>query len=333
MVSMDLKTAFTEDARIEVPVICGAMYPCSNPELIAAVSEAGGIGIVQPLSLVYVHGYEFRKGLEYIKSLTKKPFGMNVIVERSSKVYEKRMRDYLEIALEEGCRFFITALGNPRWVVEQVKPFGGVVYHDVVERKWALKALEAGIRGLICVNNRAGGHAGQKSAEALVNDLKDFGVPLIAAGGIGAPEDFLNALQMGYAGVQMGTRFIATEECREKEAYKIAICRAKESDIVLTERVTGIPLSVINTPYVQKIGTKVNPISRWLLQHRFTKQWMRIWYGLRALKQFKRITLHGGSSKDYWQAGKSVAHIQHIEPAHAIVRRFKEAVENFHESC
>lgn len=325
---MHLTTPFTKDAGIEVPVICGAMYPCSNPELIAAVSEAGGIGIVQPLSLVYVHGYDFRKGLQYIKSLTQKPFGMNVIVERSSKVYEKRMREYLQIALEEGCRFFITALGNPLWVVEQVKPFRGIVYHDVVERKWALKAIETGIRGLICVNNRAGGHAGHKSAEMLMDELKDLNVPLICAGGIGNAEDFLKALEMGYAGVQMGTRFIASKECKEKEDYKIAICQAKESDIVLTERVTGIPLSVINTPYVQKIGTKVNPLSRWLLQHRLTKHWMRIWYGLRAIRQFKKITLHGGSSKDYWQAGKSVAHIQHIEPAGAIVKEFKEASLN-----
>lgn len=325
---MKLKTIFTEQAKIEVPLICGAMYPCSNPELIAAVSEAGGIGIVQPLSLEYVHGYEFKKGLEFIRSLTSKPYGLNLIIEQSSTTYQSRMRNYLEIALEQGCRFFITALGNPRWVVDIVKQYDGIVYHDVVERKWALKALEGGVDGLICVNNRAGGHAGHLSAEFLYNDLKDLNVPLIAAGGIGDENDFAKAIKLGYAGVQMGTRFIATEECKEKIDYKEAICRAKEKDIVLTERVTGIPLSVINTPYVQEVGTKVGPIARWLLQHRSTKQWMRIWYGLTAIRRFKKMTLHGGSSKDYWQAGKSVEHIHQIEPAKNIVERCRKALLN-----
>ena len=78
-------TAFTKHAGIEVPLICGAMYPCSNPELVAAVSEAGGIGIVQPISLTYVHGHEFREGLRLIKRLTAKPIGMNALIEASSK--------------------------------------------------------------------------------------------------------------------------------------------------------------------------------------------------------------------------------------------------------
>lgn len=324
---MQLKTPFTKQVGIEVPIICGAMYPCSNPELVAAVSDAGAMGMVQPLSMVYVHGHDFREGLRLIKRFTSKPYGVNILVESSSSLYEKRMRSYLEIALEEGCRFFITALGNPRWVVDVVKPHGGIVYHDTVERKWALKALDHGVDGLICVNNRAGGHAGQKSAETLYIELLDLKVPLICAGGIGDETDFTTALRIGYAGVQMGTRFIATLECNEKEDYKLAICKADENDIVLTERVTGIPLSVINTPYVQQMGTSLTPFTRWLLRHRITKRFMRSWWGLRALKHFKDVTLHGGSPNHYWQAGKSVAHIRKIEPVKTIIERFKQALQ------
>lgn len=320
-------TRFTEQVGIEIPLICGAMYPCSNPELVASVSEAGAIGIVQPLSLVYVHGYEFRDGLKKIRSLTSKPYGVNILVEKSSSTYENRMRKYLEIALEEGCRFFITALGNPRWVVNLVKPYGCIVYHDVIERKWAEKALSEGVDGLICVNNRAGGHAGRLSPEDLYRETASFNVPLIAAGGIGDENDFKRALEIGYDGVQMGTRFIATNECLEKNNYKEAICRAQEKDIVLTERVTGIPLSVINTPYVQKMGLKSSPLARWLLQHRFTKSWMRIWYALIAARKFKKITLKGGTSKDYWQAGKSVAHIHRVESVKEIIERFKNSLQ------
>lgn len=321
---MNLETRFTKQVGIKYPIICGAMYPCSNPELVAAVSEAGAIGIVQPLSLAYVHGHDFREGLKKIRSLTKNPYGLNIIVEQSSAAYEKRMRGYIEIALEEGCRFFITALGNPRWVVDLVKNHQGIVYHDVVEKKWAVKALDAGVDGLICVNNRAGGHAGILSPSDLYQATKDFGVPLIAAGGIGDENDFKQALEIGYDGIQMGTRFIASIECREKNDYKEAICKADENDIVLTERVTGIPLSVINTPYVQQVGLKVGPIARWLLQHRYTKPWMRTWYGLNAIRDFKRISLNGGTSKDYWQAGKSVQHIHKIESVKDIIQRFTQ---------
>ena len=121
------------------------------------MSEAGGIGIVQPISLTYVHGHEFREGLEFIKRLTKKPVGFNALIEQSSKLYHERMAQWVDIALEEGIRFFVTSLGNPRWVVEKVHAAGGVVYHDVTERKWALKGLDGGVDGLIAVNDRAGG--------------------------------------------------------------------------------------------------------------------------------------------------------------------------------
>lgn len=323
-----LKTPFTKQVGIEYPIICGAMYPCSNPELVAAASEAGGIGIVQPLSLSYVHGNDYRKGLEYIRRLTKKPIGINIIVENSSKAYQARSEEWVDIGLELGCRFFITALGNPGWVAKKVHAAGGIIYHDVTEKKWALKALDKGVDGLICVNNRAGGHAGRKSPQELWEELKDLQVPLICAGGIGNEKQFIEALKMGYAGVQMGTRFIASQECKEKSEYKQAIIQAGEKDIILTERVTGIPLSVIKTPYVEKIGTKVGPLSRLLLQNRWTKQWMRLLYGLLAVRKFKKISLHGGSSKDYWQAGKSVSGIHEIETVKEIIDRFVSEAEN-----
>ncbi len=155
-----LETALTRTVGIEVPLICGAMYPCSNPELIAAVSAAGGIGIVQPISMVYVHGHNLRDGLRMIRSITDKPIGFNALIEKSVRAYEERMRRWVDVALEEGVRLFITALGNPRWVVERVHAAGGTVYHDATERRWALKALDGGVDGLICVNDRAGGHAG-----------------------------------------------------------------------------------------------------------------------------------------------------------------------------
>lgn len=320
-----IATPLTRHAGIEVPLICGAMYPCSNPELVAAVSEAGGIGIVQPISLTYVHGHEFRAGLRHIKSLTAKPVGFNALIEASSKAYHERMVRWVDIALEEGLRFFVTSLGNPKWVAERVHAAGGVVYHDVTERKWAEKGLAGGVDGLIAVNRRAGGHAGPKGAQELMDELGGLGVPLVCAGGIGTPEEFAAALRMGYAGVQMGTRFIATPECRASEAYKQAILDAGEDDIVLSERITGVPVAVINTPYIQRMGLRAGRFAKWMLRGRRTKHWMRTFYALKSLWQLKHSSLDATASRDYWQAGKSVAGITTIEPAGAIVRRFAEA--------
>ena len=323
-----LETPLTAALGIEVPLICGAMYPCSNPELVAAASEAGGIGIVQPLSLVYVHGYEFRDGLRKIRSLTDKPIGLNVIVERSSKVYLDRMKRYVDVAIEEGVRFFVTSLGNPSWVVERAHLVDGLVYHDVTERKWAKKALDSGIDGLIAVNARAGGHAGPKGAAEIYGELVDLGVPVVCAGGIGSERDFVEVLRMGYAGVQMGTRFIATTECNAHEDYKKSIVDAQEDDIVLTERITGVPVAVIRTPYLDQVGTKAGPIARWMLRGRRTKHWMRMYYSLQSLWKLKRSSLRPMSSKDFLQAGKSVAGVHRIEPTGDIIRRFADAARS-----
>jgi nitronate monooxygenase len=320
-------TALTEKLGIDVPLICGPMYPCSNPELVAAVSAAGGIGVIQPLSLVFVHGYTFREGLEKIRSVTDRPVGMNVIVEKSSKKYQERMEQYVDEALELGVNFFVTSLGNPRWVVEKAHAAGGAVYHDATERKWALKGLEAGVDGLIAVNNWAGGHAGGKGLEALYDELADLGVPVVAAGGISTEDDFVRALKLGYAGVQMGTRFIATEECTAHEDYKAAVLKAKADDIVLTERITGVPVSVIRTPYIEKSGTKAGPIARWMLKGRKTKHWMRMLYSLQSFLKLKRSAVRAFSYKDYLQAGKSVEGITSILPAGEIVERCRRAAE------
>jgi nitronate monooxygenase len=319
-----LETALTRHAGIELPIICGAMYPCSNPELVAAASDAGALGIVQPISLTYVHGHDFREGLRLIRRLTPRPIGMNALIEQSSRSYRARMERWIDIALEEGVRFFVTSLGNPRWVVDRVRPVGGVVYHDVTERKWAEKGRDAGVDGLIGVNDRAGGHAGARTAEALLADVAPLGLPVVCAGGIGTECDFVSALRLGYAGVQMGTRFIATPECRASDAYKAAIVAARAEDIVHSERITGVPVALIRTPYLERAGLKAGPLARWMLRRRRTKHLMRTIYALRSLWQLKRASLDGAGA-DYWQAGMSVDGIHAVEPVAAIVRRFADA--------
>jgi len=126
----------------------------------------------------------------------------------------------------------------------------------LIQHKWAEKALDSGVDGLIAVNAEAGGHAGPLDPAALLDDVGGLGLPVVCAGGIGTADQFADALEMGYAGVQMGTRFIATPECTASGAYKEAILRRDADDIVLSERLTGVPVALIDTPYVQATGAR-----------------------------------------------------------------------------
>ncbi len=229
---MGKQTRLTEHAGVEHPIICGAMYPCSNPELVAAAAEGGGMAIIQPVSITMVHGFNdpdtiegLRVGIRLIRELTDKPIGFNALIEKGSEKYFERMSKWIDIALEEGIRFFVTSLGKPDWVCEKVHAYGGVVYHDVTNRFHAEKGIQCGADGLICVNKRAGGHLGDLSMEEMFEELSDLDVPLICAGGIGSEEELKAAMDLGYDGVQMGTRFIATNECTAPEDYKAAIVK------------------------------------------------------------------------------------------------------------
>jgi nitronate monooxygenase len=317
---------FLQHAGADLPLIGGPMYPCSNPELVAAISAAGALGVVQPLSLTFVHRWDYRDGLRYIRTLTDRPIGMNALIEGSSTRYRARMEQWIAISLEEGIRFFITSLGNPKWVVDMVRPHAGVVYHDATEARWAEKGLAGGASGLIAVNNRAGGHAGPRSPEELLRELAPFGVPVVAAGGVGDGAGFRRMLDLGYHGVQCGTRFIATTECTASAPYKEAILRASADDIVLSERITGVPVAVIQTPFIRRTGLAAGPLARRLLRSRRTRHWMRTLYALKSIWQLRRSSYDETGARDYWQAGKSVASIEQVLPVAAVVRDFRAAL-------
>jgi nitronate monooxygenase len=320
------RTRLTDDAGIDFPIICGAMYPCTNPELVAAASAAGAIGIVQPVSLTFVYGHDFREGLRLIKRTTDRPFGMNALIEKSSRSYHERLVRWVDIALEEGVRFFITSLGNPRWVVDRAAQVGGIVYHDVTNRTWAEKAVQNGVRGLIAVNSEAGGHPGRLGPQALLDDVAPLGLPVVCAGGVGDARAFRAMMDLGYDGVQLGTRFIASAECRAHPDYKQAIVSAEPKDIVLTERLTGLPVAVLNNEYIQRLGLRASPIARYMLQHRKMKYWMRAIYGATSHRRLKQSSLTSAGATEYWQAGKSVGGIRDIRPVREIVEELAAAL-------
>lgn len=319
---MSVSNAFLQHSGVDYPIICGPMYPCSNPELVAAVSEAGALGIIQPVSLTYVHGYAFIDGLRYIKSLTNKPVGMNLLIESHSRKYREKMQTWMTVALEEGVRFFITSMGKPDWVVRLAQQYGAIVYHDVTEYKWAHIAADLGVDGLIAVNNKAGGHVGDFDQQQLFYDINKFGLPIVCAGGIATPDSYSTAFVQGYQAVQMGTRFIASNECSASLEYKEAILHAQAHDIVKTQRITGVPVSVINNSYVMKKGLIPNKLEMTLLQSQKFKHLMRTLLGMKSLYRLKKSLSGGHENTDYWQAGKSVDGIDSILPVKSIIEMY-----------
>ena len=248
---------FLKDTGAKVPIVGGPMYPGSNPELVAAVSNSGGFGVVQPLALTILYGHDFREGLQLIKKLTKNPFGVNfTIFGGANKKYHKQMERWMKISIEEGVKFFLTSLGKPNEIVKVAKQHQIKVYHDVPNKKVALAMKDCGVDGLNCINWRGGGQTGIQSAEKFIEELHDIGIPLICAGGISNKEDYKKALEMGYAGVQMGTRFLATHECKVTQSYKQAIIESSEEDIVWTNKIAGNNSSVIKTKDVMQGGLR-----------------------------------------------------------------------------
>ncbi len=312
---------FLQDTGAEHPVVCGPMYPGSNPELVAAVSAAGGFGVVQPVTMTALYGHDFRQGLQLIKKLTSKPFGVNfTIFGGANKKYHELMKQWMEIAIEEEVKFFLTSLGKPHEVVKRAKQHGIKVYHDVPNKKIALAMADAGVDGLNCINWRAGGQTGSQSAQQFIDELGHLGIPLICAGGVGNAADYKQVLDMGYAGVQMGTRFLATKECIVTNAYKQAIVEATEDDIVWTNKIVGNNSSVIKTDDIMRGGLKTGPIINFMLRKPKLKKYARMYLLSRGAKNYNKTAFD--DNVQYWQAGKGVGNIHSVQTAAEVVSEF-----------
>ena len=319
---MSVKTQqFLADTGTKIPIVCGPMYPGSNPELVAAVSNAGGLGVVQPVALTSLYGHDFREGLQLIKQLTDRPFGVNfTIFGGANKKYHEQMQDWMEISIEEGVKFFLTSLGKPDAVVKTAKEHGIVVYHDVPNKKVALAMRDSGVDGLNCINWRGGGQTGIQAAEQFMEELHDIDIPLICAGGIGNAQDFKQALKLGYAGVQLGTRFLATNECMITDSYKQAIVDSSEQDIVWTNKIAGNNSSVIKTDDIMKGGLQTGPVINYMLRKPKLKKYARMWLMSKGIRNYSKTAF--SDDVKFWQAGKGLGNIKSVESVADVMQEF-----------
>lgn len=272
-----IKTPFTEMFSIDYPIISAPMFLVSNEQMVIAASEAGGMGTFPAMNFRPMK--RLSQAVTDIQSGTKKPFGVNIIVQKSNKYQDEQ----LDLAIEQKIPLIITSLGSPRDVLRRTQGTKTKVFCDVVGLEHAKKCQDLGADGLIAVGHGAGGHAGDTSLMALIPQLKKrIPLPLVAAGSIGDGPTMAAALALGADAVYMGTRMIASKESPVDAAYKKAIVSAQSEDIVNTDKVDGFPGNFIKTPLLEK-ALKTNLVEGLLSQSQRMKRWISLARAGRAL--------------------------------------------------
>lgn len=311
---MNQETALTRMLGIKHPIIMAPMFLVSNPEMLLAALDSGITGAIPALN--YKTDAELRNALKILKNHTDKPFGINLIVNKSNL----KLNQQLQAVIDFKIAFVITSLGNPKEVIEKCHSNGIKVFCDVVDLKYAQKVELLGADALIAVNNHAGGHPGKLPANELIPLLKkNCNIPIISAGGVTNYEQFKEILHLGADGISVGTPFIATHECQVSDDYKEAVVKYGASSIVTTDKMSGSPLHVINTPYVQQIGTKANWFEKLIQKNRTLKKYAKMLVFNRGMKIMEKAAF-SATYKNVWVAGPAIEHITKIETVREVVR-------------
>lgn len=314
-------TAFTEDFGIKYPIVSAPMFLVSNVDMVVASSEAGGLGTFPALNFRPIEKYH--EAICEIKSKTKKPFGINIIVQESNKYYKEQ----LDIALRENVALIITSLGNPKDLIKKAHKVGTKVYCDVVGLRHAKKVAGLGADGVIAVGSGAGGHAGDISPFALIPHLVDhLRIPVLAAGSIVDGRGMAAAFSLGASAAYMGTRFIASKECAASHDYKDAILKAKPEDIVNTHRVDGFPGNFIKTPALEKLGLENSFLEDLISKNNKAKKWLAF---SRAAKSLFGDPKGKASYQTVFSAGHGAGLIEKVESIQEIIF---DTVKSYHNT-
>ena len=307
-----IKTKLTELFPIDFPVIMAPMFLVSDETMVKAAVKNRIIGTFPTLNYREPEKLDaVLKNLNRFLKETENPgtYGVNIITQKSNPYY----KTHLNICIKNKVPFYITSLGNPKEVIEEAHKYGAKVFCDVTNLKHAEKAVKLEADGIIAVGQGAGGHAGPEPLQILIPALKERfpEIPIIAAGGISTGKALHSVLVLGAAGASIGTSFIATKEAPVSNDYKNAIVKAEAEDIVMTERISGTPSTVINTAYAKKIGYKQNWLERKLSQNPRTKKYFKMLVQIKGMKKLEK-SVKPGNYKNLWIAGKSVQFVNEI---------------------
>jgi enoyl-[acyl-carrier protein] reductase II len=243
---MAIRSRITELFGIEKPIIQGGMIWCSNWQLAAAVSNAGGLGLIGAGSM---YPDVLREHIQKCKAATSKPFGVNV------PLLYPDIEQLMNIIVEEGVKIVFTSAGNPKTWTGFLKQRGIKVVHVIANTKFAVKCEEAGVDAIVAEGFEAGGHNGREETTTLVlipMICAAVKIPVIAAGGIGTGKQMAAAFALGAEGVQVGSRFVASVESSAHEAFKNAVISSAEGDTKLTLKQL-VPVRLLKNEFFKRI--------------------------------------------------------------------------------
>tara|TARA_R100001369_G_scaffold30236_1_gene53878 strand:+ start:4555 stop:5529 length:975 start_codon:yes stop_codon:yes gene_type:complete len=314
---MSKKAAFIKE--LALPVVAAPMFLISGPQLVIECCKNGIVGTFPALNQRSTEGFE--DWLVEIKTELKKfeketgkkaaPFGVNLIVHPTNP----RLEADLKVCIKHKVPLIITSLGAVAQVVHAIHSYGGLVFHDIIKKRHAEKAAEAGVDGLILVAAGAGGHAGTINPMSLVAEIKKFyDKTILLSGCISTGRDIASALQMGADLAYMGTRFINTEESKATDEYRQMIIKAGASDVVYTAAISGV--------HANFLGASLKAAG---ITEEDLKKDRKIDFG-------KELNTEAKAWKTIWSAGQGVTTINNVESVSKLVANlkseFKSAIED-----
>ena len=294
---------------ITYPIFCGAMGGVSRPQLVSAVAEAGGMGI---LATAGMKPDTVREAVREIKSKTTKPFGANIAIIAGN------VEEILSVLLEEGVKFFTTGAGNPIPLIAPIHEAGGIIFPVVPSARVAKKMEDHGADGVVVEGTEAGGHVGEATTFTLTRQAAlAVSIPVISAGGIADGNGIVAAFALGAEGVQLGTRFVASEEAPIHENYKQAILNASDTATFVSGRRSGGPIRIERNNASQKhVALDENPETDMNTLEKFT------------LPSLIKAARDGDTENEIVTYGQIASIIHEIKPVKQIIEElFHEAEE------
>lgn len=333
-----MKTRVTEMFGIRYPVFLSGMSWISVPRMVAAVSNAGGLGI---LATGPLDRDQTRRAISEIRSLTDKPFGANATLLMPGAV------ENAKVLLEERVPVINFALGKGDWIVREVHGYGGKVIATVVNAHHAKRAQDYGCDAVIATGHEAAAHGGSVTSLVLIPALASLlDIPIIAAGGFADGRGLVAALALGAEGIAMGTRFMTARESPLHDNFKKLSLEKGEEDTLYSSRFDGIPCRVLKTPFAERfMDQRFNPLRALMNSRRIARQlrlpyaklffgvlasgWknaLRLAYMANGFEHFRVATEEGDTGRGLLPVGQ-VTGIIHDEPtvAELIERIMKEA--------
>ncbi len=310
-----MRPSFFKD--LSIPAVAAPMFLISCPKLVIECCKNGVVGTLPALNQKTTEGFEewiieIKEALSKYEIETGKntaPFGVNLIVHPTNP----RVMPDLQICIKHKVPIVITSLGAVSDLVDAVHSYGGLVFHDIIKRRHAEKATEAGVDGLILVAAGAGGHGGTINPMALINEVKTFfNKTILLSGCISNGNDIASALQMGADLAYMGTRFINVNESMADKSYQKMIMDSKAEDIIYTAAVSGVNASFLR-PSLEAMG----------ITEDLWKKTKKIDFG----SELDHAKEEAKAWKTIWSAGQGVTSISDIKPVGELISQLKVEFE------